>query len=56
MENLTGTDDFEDQSIDRRIILELIKIGYYSVDCIHLAKGKDKWRTLVSALMKLWVP
>jgi len=31
-------------------------VGYGAVDWIGLAKNRDRWRTLVSAVMNLWVP
>ena len=33
-----------------------LQVGYGSVDCIGLAQDRDRWRTLVSAVMNLRVP
>ena len=37
-----------------RMDLQEVRCGY--VDWIGLAHDRDKWRTLVSAVMNLWVP
>jgi hypothetical protein len=50
-------DSFEDKGIDGRIILKsLLKVGLDSVDRIDLAQDRDRWRALVNAIIKLWVP
>jgi hypothetical protein len=36
--------------------MDLQKVGCGYVDWIGLAQDRDKWRTLVSAVTKLWVP
>ena len=38
----------------RRMDLQEVGCGY--VDWIGLAQDRDRWRTLVSAVMNLWVP
>ena len=38
------------------IKMDLQEVGCGYVDWIGLAQDRDKWRTLVSAVMKLWVP
>ena len=38
------------------IRMDLQEIGYGSVDRIGLAQDRDRWRTLVSAVMNLRVP
>jgi hypothetical protein len=56
--NQTGGDNVEDVSVDGKIILEWIlekqsenmRIG------LILAKDRDQWLVLLSAVMKLWVP
>jgi hypothetical protein len=35
---------------------ELKETGYKSVDWIHLAQGRVKWRVLVNTIMNLRVP
>ena len=36
--------------------MDLQEVGCGYVDWIGLAQDRDKWRTLVSAVTKLWVP
>jgi hypothetical protein len=36
--------------------VDLQEVGCGDVDWIYLAKDRDKWRTLVNAVMKLRVP
>jgi len=38
------------------IRMDLQEVGYGSVDWIGLAQGRDRWRTLMSAVMNLRVP
>jgi hypothetical protein len=38
------------------IQMDLLEIGWGSVDWIALAQDRDKWRALVNAVMNLWVP
>ena len=38
------------------IRMDLQEMGYGSVDWIGLAQGRDRWRTLVSAVMNIRVP
>jgi hypothetical protein len=38
-----------------RIRIDLSEIGWGSVDWIQLAEDRDRWRTLVNAVMNLWV-
>jgi hypothetical protein len=38
------------------IRMDLGVMGWVDVDWIGLAQGRDKWRTLVNAVMNLWVP
>ena len=35
---------------------DLQEVGYVYMDCIGLVQGRDRWRTLVSAVMNLRVP
>jgi len=37
------------------IRMDLQEVGYGSVDWIGLAQGRDRWQTLVSAVMNLRV-
>jgi len=37
-----------------RMYLQVVGCGY--MDWIELAQDRDRWRTLVSGVMKLWVP
>ena len=36
--------------------MDLQEVGCGYMDRIGLAQDRDRWRTLVSAVMKLWVP
>ena len=38
------------------IRMDLQEVGCGYVDWIGLAQVRDRWRTLVSAVMNLWVP
>jgi len=38
------------------IRMDLEEVGCGHVDWIGLAKGRDRWRTVVSAVMNLGVP
>ena len=38
------------------IRIDLQEVGCGHVDWIGLAQDRDRWRTLVSAVMNLWVP
>jgi hypothetical protein len=38
------------------IRMDLQEVGCRHVDWIGLAQDRDRWRTLVSAVMNLWVP
>ena len=36
--------------------MDLQEVGCEYMDWIGLAQDRDRWRTLVSAVMNLWVP
>jgi len=38
------------------IRMDLQEVGCGCLDWIGLAQDRDSWRTVVSAVMKLWVP
>ena len=38
------------------IRMDLQEVGYGYIDWIGLAQDRDRWRTLVSAVMNIWVP
>jgi hypothetical protein len=38
------------------IKMDLQEMGWGSMDWIDLAKDRDRWRALVNAVMKVWVP
>ena len=38
------------------IRMDLQEVGFWYMDWIGLAKDRDRWRTLVSAVMNLRVP
>jgi len=40
--------------VDIGMVLQEVGCGY--MDWIGLAQDRDRWRTLVSAVMNLWVP
>jgi hypothetical protein len=55
--NLRRREHLEDLGIDGRIRLKKIfKKWGGDVDCIDLAQDRDRWRSVVSAVMKLRVP
>ena len=38
------------------ISMDLQEVGCWYMDWTGLAQDREKWRTLVSAVMNLWVP
>jgi len=52
---LEGKRHWGDLGIDGWIILGWIS-RRWDVDWIGLAQDRDRWRTLVNAVMNLWVP
>jgi hypothetical protein len=38
------------------INMDLQEVVCESIDWIELAQGRDRWRVLVNAVIKLWVP
>jgi hypothetical protein len=42
--------------MEENIIMNLGKIGWESVDWIHLAQGRDQWRVFVNTVMNLLAP
>jgi hypothetical protein len=56
--NLKERDHYEDTGLDGRIILRRIfrESDVGGMDWIGLAQDRDRWRTLVNAVMNLRVP
>jgi len=55
--NLRKGDHLEDPDLDGRIILRWIWRKWDGVmDWFDLARDRDMWRALVTAVMNLWVP
>jgi len=56
--NLRERGHLEDPGIDGSIILSWIlrKYNVEGMDWIDLAEDRDRWRTIVNAIMNLWVP
>jgi hypothetical protein len=38
------------------IKIDVQEVGWGGMDWIDMAQDRDRWRALVSAVMKLWVP
>jgi len=55
--NLRKRDHLEDPGLDERINnkMDLQEVGCGCIDCIELAQDRDRWRTLVNAVMNLRV-
>jgi hypothetical protein len=54
--NIRERDDFEDLGVDERMILKLLfKKWYGDMDWIDLAQGRDRVRTVVKVIMKVYV-
>jgi hypothetical protein len=47
---------YRDNFTSFNINMDLLELGWKSVDWIHLAQERDKWLTLVNAIMNSWVP
>jgi hypothetical protein len=41
---------------ENNIKMDLREVGCGSMDWIELAQDRDRWRTLLNAVMNLWVP
>ena len=54
--NRKERDHWGDLGVDVNIRMDLQEVGCGYVDWIGLAQDRDRWRTLVSAVMKLRVP
>jgi hypothetical protein len=44
------------RSWEDNIKVNLREVGWGSIDCIVLAEGRGRWRTLVNALMNFRIP
>jgi hypothetical protein len=52
--NMRERNHLEDPGIDGR--MDSQEVGCGGMDWIELAQDRDRWQTLVDALMSLWVP
>jgi hypothetical protein len=41
---------------EHNINIDLQEVGFWGMDWIDLAQGRDRWWALVNAVMSLWVP
>jgi hypothetical protein len=41
---------------DDNITVDFQEVGCEGMDWIELAKDRDRWRALVTAVMNIWVP
>ena len=53
--NLSESDHLGDKGVDGRLILRRI-FRKWDIDWIELAQDRERWRTLVNAVMNLRVP
>ena len=55
--NLKERDYLEDPSVVGRIMrMDLQEAGCRVMDWIDMAQDRDRWRSLVNAIMNFWVP
>jgi len=53
--NLREKDHLGDTGVNGNIKMDLQEVGRGVMDWIQLAQDRDRWRTLVNAVMYFWV-
>jgi hypothetical protein len=57
LKSLKGRDHSENLGVDGdNIKVDLRELQLVGVDCIHVTQDRDRWRTIVNAVMNIRVP